>query len=52
MLTCVCAFSGIDRIPVTLEAFSKAIERESGWAVTILVGGPDPKREGKIATFV
>ena len=44
--------SGIERLPKTLAAILKSLQKETGWAFTILAGGPSPRNEGKIMTYM
>jgi hypothetical protein len=37
-----------DRLPVTIMRILEEIEKQAGMACTILLGGPEPKRGGKL----
>ena len=39
-------------IPWTLELAAQEIHKATGWACTIIVGGPVPKHGGAIQTLV
>lgn len=41
---------GIERLPDLLQDFSTQVNHLTGWAITILAGGPDPVDEGNIRT--
>jgi hypothetical protein len=43
--------SGMDVMYNTLEAACKQLEHKTGCAVTILIGGPQPRLAGKITTW-
>ncbi|KIL55867.1 hypothetical protein M378DRAFT_17559 [Amanita muscaria Koide BX008] len=43
--------SAIDRVPRTLELAAEAIARQTGWNVSIIVGGPNPRMNGQITTI-
>lgn len=47
-----CCFRNIDKLPRTLEQAAQEIHKLTGWACTIIVGGPMPKLGGAIQTLV
>ena len=51
-LHCSNSSRGIDRIPPTLATVGKSIIEQTGWNVTILVGGPSPDTGGQIMTYL
>lgn len=57
MLWCLSALltshnSAIDKLPRTLLAVSESIVDQTGWNISILVGGPSPRLGGKIVTYM
>jgi 23S rRNA G2445 N2-methylase RlmL len=44
--------SGIDKLPRTLMTVGDSIVKQTGWNVTILVGGPMPREGGKLQTYM
>lgn len=42
----------IDKLPATLAMMGEAIESQTGWNITFLVGGPEPINDGKIMTYM
>jgi hypothetical protein len=44
--------SGIDKISRTLMTVGDSIVTQTGWHVSILVGGPMPREGGKIKTYM
>ncbi|KAM6492907.1 hypothetical protein JOM56_011041 [Amanita muscaria] len=48
-----CAYwqRSIDKLPRTLQTAAEALERQTGWQVTILAGGPVPRLGGQIQTL-
>ena len=49
---CFNSYRGINRIPLTLATVGKSIIEQTGWNVTILVGGPAPDADGQIMTYL
>jgi len=45
-------YRNIDKLPRTMEDAAKEIHKLTGWACTIIVGGPMPKLGGAIQTLV
>ncbi|KDR76585.1 hypothetical protein GALMADRAFT_66873 [Galerina marginata CBS 339.88] len=45
-------FSAIDKLPRTLAVMGESIFKQTGWFVTFLVGGPAPRQNGKIMTYM
>lgn len=41
-------YSNINKLSRTLDEAAATIERETGWSVVMLVGGPEPSRGGNI----
>ncbi|KAH6888248.1 hypothetical protein BKA70DRAFT_1443242 [Coprinopsis sp. MPI-PUGE-AT-0042] len=41
----------IPKVPKTLEGICESISKETGWSVSIIVGGPHPTYGGRIATL-
>ena len=41
----------IDRFPQTLAAMGKSFVEQTGWNLTCIAGGPNPRMGGKITTF-
>ena len=44
--------SAIDKLPRTLAVMGESIRKQMGWMVTFLVGGPEPRQNGKIMTYM
>lgn len=44
--------SAIDKLPRTLAVMGESILKQTGWHVTFIVGGPEPRRNGKIMTYM
>jgi len=44
--------SAIDKLPRTLSVMGESIFKQTGWFVTFLVGGPEPRQSGKIMTYM
>lgn len=44
--------SAIDKLPRTLATVAESIVEQTGWSVSLLVGGPSPKLNGKIVTYM
>jgi hypothetical protein len=44
--------SGIDKLPRTLMTVGESIVNQTGWNVSILVGGPMPREGGKLQTYM
>lgn len=44
--------SAIDKLPRTLAVMGESIRKQTGWYVTFLVGGPEPRQNGKIMTYM
>jgi hypothetical protein len=44
--------SGIDKLSRTLMTIGESIVTQTGWHVSILVGGPMPREGGKIKTYM
>ncbi|KIJ96212.1 hypothetical protein K443DRAFT_124517 [Laccaria amethystina LaAM-08-1] len=42
----------IDKLSKTLASMGAAINAQTGWHVSFLVGGPEPRQSGKIITFM
>jgi len=45
-------YRGIDKIPLTLATVRKLIIEQTGWNITILIGGPAPEAGGQIMTYL
>jgi hypothetical protein len=45
-------FSNIDQLPRTLQKAAQEIHKLTGWACTIIAGGPMPKLGGAFQTLV
>ena len=45
-------YRNIDRLPRTIEDAAKEIQKQTGWACMIIVGGPMPKQGGAIQALV
>ena len=43
--------SSIDRLPHTIQAFSESVAKQTGWNVSVIMGGPNPRLGGKITTL-
>ncbi|KAM6501765.1 hypothetical protein JOM56_001742 [Amanita muscaria] len=43
--------SAIDKLPRTLQTAAESIAKQTGWHVSILVGGPNPRLGGQIQTI-
>ena len=44
--------SAIDKLPRTLAVMGESFLKQTGWHVTLIVGGPEPRRNGKIMTYM
>jgi hypothetical protein len=44
--------SAIDRLPRTLAVWGDSIQKQTGWNITFLAGGPAPSQNGKIMSFM
>ena len=44
--------SAINKLPCTLKVMGDNIMKQTGWNVTFLVGGPEPRQNGKIMMFM
>lgn len=44
--------SAIHRLPRTLVVWGDTINKQTGWNITFLVGGPTPNQNGKIVTYM
>ena len=49
LLTMWC--SAIDNIDVVLSEIAEGVEEVTGLKVHILLGGPEPRRDGRLVTF-
>jgi hypothetical protein len=45
-------YRNIDKLPRTIEDAAKEIQKLTGWACTIMVGGPMPRMGGAIQALV
>ena len=43
---------GIEKLPRTLATIGESIMEQTGWHVTIMVGGPCPDNDGTIMTYL
>ena len=44
--------SAIDKLPRSIASVAESLREQTGWCVTIMVGGPLPRDEGHITTLV
>ena len=42
----------IDKLPKTLATLGESIQRQTGWNISFLVGGPEPRQNGQIITYM
>ena len=47
-----CSSSAINRLPRTLAVWGESINKQTGWNISFLVGGPTPNQNGKIMTYM
>ncbi|KAM6497784.1 hypothetical protein JOM56_005732 [Amanita muscaria] len=44
--------SSIDKLPRTLQTVADSIHKQTGWNVSIFVGGPSPRLDGQISALI
>lgn len=44
--------SAIDKLPRSIASVAESLREQTGWCVTIMLGGPLPRDEGSITTLV
>jgi len=44
--------SAIDKLPRSIASVAQSIQEQTGWCVTIMVGGPLPREQGRLTTLV
>ena len=44
-------FSVIDNLDPVLRAFAGEVEKQSGFKVHMMIGGPEPRRNGRTITY-
>ncbi|KAJ3495297.1 hypothetical protein NLJ89_g10648 [Agrocybe chaxingu] len=44
--------NAIDKVPRTVQTIGTSLHTQTGWNVTIMLGGPSPKRGGQIVSYV
>ncbi|KAM6500769.1 hypothetical protein JOM56_003783, partial [Amanita muscaria] len=42
----------INQLPHTVASFAEALAEQTGWQVTIMVGGPEPRQNGQISSVI
>ena len=42
----------IDKLPKTLATLGESIQHQTGWNISFLVGGPEPRQNGQIITYM